>query len=389
MTTPQGDIFSKRRDPAFPKPTAAQIFVAAGMRKLEQLLAAIVTCLLLAAPCAAAMRPALEEPYDSGWALYMDNDAFAPRGTDRDYTGGFSLTLAGRRARDGWWSLDGWRAAGDRLFGFDRLYADRAFSRHSMEVGLTVFNPGELGDPAKQVGDRPYANLIYLSNTAAEVVPARDTAYLSTFTLGVLGAPFIGNWQRSLHHAIGATVPRGWDRQISNGGEPTLRYAFARVRRVWRGKLGGFGGEVSTTWRGSVGYLTDASFGVATRIGKIRTSWWSYNPQITEYAEKSLPAVASAGGGEERYFWTGFNVRARAYNAFLQGQFRHSDVTFSADQLRPITFEAWIGYTLAFRSGWRLSYVLNVQSSEIRGGPADRAERWGSIVVAYAPSSRR
>lgn len=359
------------------------------MRKLEQLLAAIGTCFLLAAPCAAAAPPAREEPYDSGWAFYTDNDAFAPRGTDRDYTGGFSLTLGGGRARDGWWSLDGWRAAGDRLSGLDRLYADREFSRHSIEVGLTVFNPGELGDPAKQAGDRPYANLIYLANTAAEVVPGRDTAYLSTFTLGVLGAPFIGKWQSSLHRAIGVTEPRGWDRQISNGGEPTLRYAFARLKRVWHGTLGGSGSEVTTTWRGSVGYLTDASFGVATRIGEIRTPWWSYNPQITEYAEKSLPVVASEGGGRERYLWAGFNLRARAYNAFLQGQFRHSDVTFSADQLRPVTLEAWIGYTLAFRSGWRLSYVLNVQSSEIRGGPADRAERWGGIVVGYAPSRWR
>lgn len=348
------------------------------------LLAAAGVCLLLAAPSAAAGRPLRDEPYDSGWAFYMDNDAFAPRGTDRGYTGGLSLTIAGRRARDGWWSLDSLRAEGDRLLGLDRLYADRALSRHSLEVGMTMFTPGELGDIAKQAGDRPYADLVYLANTAAEVAPDRETAYLSTVTLGVLGLPLIGNLQRSLHHAIGVTQPRGWERQISNGGEPTLRYAFARVRRAWRGRLGGAKAEVTTTWRGSVGYLTDASFGVATRIGEIRTPWWSYNPQLAEYAEKSVPVVASEGGGAEHYLWAGFDVRARAYNVFLQGQFRHSDVTFGADQLRPLSLEGWIGYTWAFRNGWRLSYVLRAQTSEIRSGPADRSETWGGVVLSYA-----
>lgn len=354
------------------------------MWPIKQLLSAAGTCFFFVAACTWAAQPAHEEPYDTGWAFYMDNDAFAPRGTDRDYTGGFSLTLAGRRARDGWWSLDGVRRGTDWLLGLDRLYADRVISRHNLEVGVTVFTPGELSDPAKQAGDRPYASLIYLANTAAEVAPGRDTAYLSTFTLGLLGAPVVGDLQRALHRAIGAAEPQGWENQISNGGEPTLRYAFARVKRVWRGTLGGSEGEMTTTWRGSVGYLTDASFGVATRIGEIRTPWWSYNPQIAEYAEKSVPVVASEGGGEERYLWAGFNVRARLYNAFLQGQFRHSEVTFSADQLNPLILEGWIGYTWAFRSGWRLSYVLRGQSSEIRSGPADRTETWGGIVVSYA-----
>lgn len=345
---------------------------------------AAVVALHAGCAIAASAAPLHEEPYDSGWAFYMDNDAFAPRPTDRDYTGGFSLTMAGRRATEGWWSLDGLRAATDHLFRLDHLYADRTLSRHSEEVGVTVFTPGELSDPAKQVGDRPYASLIYLANTAAEVAPARNTAYLSTFTLGVLGAPVVGNLQRALHRAIGSTEPVGWENQISAGGEPTLRYAFARVNRIWRGTLGGSLGEMTSTWRGSIGYLTDASFGLATRIGEIRTPWWSYNPQIAEYAEKSVPVVASEGGGEEHYLWAGFNVRARLYNAFLQGQFRHSEVTFSADQLNPLILEGWIGYTWAFRSGWRMSYVLRSQSSEIRNGPADRTETWGGVIISFA-----
>jgi hypothetical protein len=339
---------------------------------------------LLAAGSAVVSARDHEEPYDSGWAFYVDNDMLAPTSTDRDYTGGFSLTLSGRRAQEASLSLDGWRAGLDRLLTIDRLYADRVFSRHSLETGVTVFTPANLTDPAQQVGDRPYASLVYIANTGVEVLPERETAYLSTLTLGVIGAPFVGELQQSLHRAVGADEPVGWENQISDGGEPTFRYAFARVNRSWRGKLGDTRGEVTTTWRGSVGYLTELSFGVATRFGEIRTPWWSYNPQIADYAEKSVPVVASEGGGEERYWWGGFNIHARAYNVFLQGQFRDSPVTFSHDELRPIVLEAWIGYTWAFADGWRFSYVLRGHSSEIRDGPGDRGLVWGGLIVSRA-----
>ena len=350
------------------------------MKPIRRLLWAAASALFLASTGATAQA----EPYDTGWALYFDNDLLAPRRTDRDYTGGFSLTLAGRRAREAWWSIDAGRAGLERILGLERLHADRAFSRHSMESGATVFTPGDLSAATPQPGERPYASLIYLANTGVNVVPGRDTAYVSTFTLGVLGAPIVGDLQRALHRATGSAEPLGWDNQISNGGEPTLRFAFARVRRAWQGALAGIPGELTTTWRGSVGYLTEASFSVATRFGDIRTPWWSYNPQIADYAEKSVPVVASEGGGGERYVWGGFTVRARAYNAFLQGQFRDSAVTFSADELNPVTLEAWIGYTHALESGWRLSYVLRGHSSEIRDGPADRQEVWGGIIVSHA-----
>jgi hypothetical protein len=341
-------------------------------------------CALLAAGSAFAAQRFHEEPDDSGWAFYVDNDLLAGTGTDRDYTGGFSLTFSGRRARRTPLSLDAWRAGLDRLVGVDRFYADREFSRHSLETGLTVFTPGHLSDPAEQIGDRPYASLIYLANTGVEVAPARGVAYLSTLTLGVIGAPFVADLQRDLHRAFGDTEPVGWQNQISDGGEPTFRYAFARVRRAWSGRLGDTDGEMTTTWRGSVGYLTELSFGVASRFGKIRTPWWSYNPQIAEYAEKSVPVVESEGGGTERYWWTGFNIRARAYNVFLQGQFRDSPVTFAPDALRPVVLEAWLGYTWALADGWRFSYVLRGQSSEIRNGPGDRVLRWGGVIVSYA-----
>lgn len=331
---------------------------------------------------AGAADRAHDEPYDSGWAFYADNDMFAFRNADRDYTGGFSLTLAGRRASEAWWSTDALRAATDRVLGLDSLYADRTISRHSVEIGVTVFTPGDIANP--EPGDRPYASLLYLANTGVQVMPERELAYISTFTMGVLGSPIVASGQKKIHRAIGANEPVGWEHQISNGGEPTFRYSFARVRRSWAGELAGADGEMTSTLYASVGYLTEVTYGVATRFGQFSTPWWSYNPQIAEYAEKSVPVVASEGGGRERYFWGGVNLRVRAYNAFLQGQFRDSDVTFRASQLNPLLVEGWVGYTFASASGWRLSYVLRALSPEVREGPANHIETWGGIIISHA-----
>src|SRR5688500_11035370 len=107
------------------------------------------TWLLLFAWLALPIAATAAEPHDSGWAFYFDNDALAPHRNDRDYTGGFSLTLAGRRARDAWWSVDPLRSGTDRLLGLDSLYAGSRISRHSAEVGLTIFTPASLSERDK------------------------------------------------------------------------------------------------------------------------------------------------------------------------------------------------------------------------------------------------
>ena len=321
-----------------------------------------------------------QEPHDSGWAFYMDNDVLARRHSDRDYTGGLSLTLAGRRARDAWWSVDPLRRGADRLLGLDALYAAASIGRHSAEAGITIFTPASLSDVEKQLGDRPYASLVYLANTGVNVAPERDVAYISTFTVGVLGAPIVGNGQRALHRAIGSNEPMGWEKQISEGGELTARYSFARMNRVWANQ----GSEASSTVYASVGYLTELTYGVAARFGEFRTPWWSYNPQIAQYAEKSVPVVASEGGGAERYLWGGFNVKARAYNAFLQGQFRESTVRYSFDEIEPIVAEAWLGFVTQIFQNTQVSYTLNYQTAELREGPANREALWGAVQLSHS-----
>lgn len=344
----------------------------------------VLPALFWATPRAWAANPYNPEPESTGSALYFDNDLLAPHSHDRDYTGGLSLTLSGHSVTEDLISVEGARSWLDEHSGFAGRFRDAAITRHSQEFGLTVFTPQQLSDETAQRGDRPYASLLYVSNTAVNVVPDREVAYLSTFTLGLLAAPGVADIQQGIHRASGSEQPKGWDKQISDGGELTARYSAARASRVWNGQLANSRAEVTSTVRASVGYLTEASIGFAARVGDSYTPWWSYNPQLTDYAEKSVPITAAEGNHAEHYFWAGINFRARFYNAFLQGQFRDSEVNFSHDELRPLVVEAWAGYTWAFANGWRYSYQLRSLSSEIKHGPGDRNLIWGGMVVSQS-----
>ena len=337
----------------------------------------------LSSVLSAADLAAKAEPENTGWAFYMDNDLFVPGHRDRDYTGGFSLTRSGSAMRDNALSMEPVRAWVHTLVGADHFYRDMVSTRHSQEFGITTFTPADLTSVSAQQGDRPYANLVYMSQSRAQIDHQTDTAYLSTLTVGVLGLDVIGDLQIDLHKSLGSTEPKGWENQISAGGEPTFRYSIARTQRIAQSEFAGGTSETSMALRASVGYLTQLTFGVATRFGEIQSPWWSYNPQLADYAEKTVP-VAAIEGSNEQYFWAGFSLHLRAYNAFLQGQFRDSAVTFSASELEPVVGEAWVGYTIACKTGWRYSYVVRAMSSEIKEGPGDRSVMWGGLTISQA-----
>jgi hypothetical protein len=78
----------------------------------------------------------------------------------------------------------------------------------------------------------------------------------------------------------------------------------------------------------------------------------------------------------------GAKLHVRAYNAFLEGQLRHSDVTFSSSALRPVLLDLWLGATTTLKSGLGVSYAVHHQTEEIEKGPGARSFTWASIGVA-------
>ena len=317
------------------------------------------------------------EPELSSWALAVDNDILALTGRDQDYTYGINFTLSGRAATEGWYSLDrplGWL---DSLLGFEHL-SPMGVHQHSIEAGFFGFTPDDIKTPAPRYGDRPYASLVYWSNSREQLDINHRVAWKSTLSVGLLGLDLVPDIQNETHSVLGGNQARGWQHQISDGGEPTARYSIAR--QEYLGRL--FNNlEVKSTVQASVGYITEASWSLSLRGGHYQTDWSTFNPELVSYGEKSS-YTSSRLSVDEHYFWGGVSIKARAYNAFLQGQFRHSEVSYHHSELRPLVVEAWAGYTLAFAGGYRISYVLRGHSSEIRRGPGDRDLLWGGIIIA-------
>lgn len=335
-----------------------------------------VAWLALALPYAAsnaAAAPAADRDF-SGLRLHLDNDLFAGKETDRDYTGGLAVTISGDAARDNWLSLD------PLLQQIDSLSSSApADTYYAQQVGLMAFTPGDTLTSAPVYDDRPYASLLFASNARVRV-DAPNTAWSSSLTVGVLGLSLSEQIHNVVHDVVGSERPRGYEHQISAGGELTARYSLAR-HHLWIANPNGTL-DVKTTVQGSVGYLTETSASISMRIGRFRTPWWSFAPELTDYIAAPLVTDA-AGRGSEMYAFAGARVKARAYNVFLQGQFRHSEVRYTFDEVEPLVAEAWLGVVVPLFGRTQMSYTINYQTAEIREGEAAGDSLWGAVQLVH------
>lgn len=323
------------------------------------------------------------ETYNAGWTLAVDNDLLSFSDRDFDYTGGVALTFAGRRAQQWPISLDPIAAWLDPLVPRER--GDAAYARlHALQVGLIAFTPDDLNNPLPIADDRPYASMLFLANSRTHLTGADRPVYETSFTLGVLGLDLAKAVHRSLHQVLDQReVPEGWDHQISDGGEPTARFVWAR-QQLLAANIGSHPG-FELKWRSevSLGYLTEASVALSGRWGRINTPWWSFTPDRADYAPQPSLAIGAQGFDDSRelYLWGGVKLRARAYNVFLQGQFRESEVEVAAGRVERLIGEAWLGVAWQPMRDLRLGYVVRYQTREIKDGPASRGLLWAGVVV--------
>jgi hypothetical protein len=344
-------------------------------------LAVLAAALVLPATHASAQDDAWRtwapESEISGVRLHIDNDLFAGRNLDRDYTGGVAITLSGTAARDGLLSLDPVLTRIDDLF--ER--SEPASVRHARQIGLIAFTPSDIITGEAQQTDRPYASLLFASNGRVRVDADDRGAWSSSLTVGVLGLHFAETLHDVVHKAVGSEEPQGYEHQISAGGEPTARYMLARHDLVYADPTGRI--DVKTTVEGSVGFLTETSAAISMRIGRFDTPWWSFAPELADYIAAPTP-VESPDVQREVYFFAGARITARAYNAFLQGQFRHSDVRYAYDEIEPVVGHAWIGVMTQLFANTELSYALHYQTAELRDGKAARDAFWGGVQLAHS-----
>ena len=327
------------------------------------------------------------EKYNAGSTIAIDNDLLSFGDRDFDYTGGGAVTLTGRRAKESRFSLD-------RVLGLlDRLVPSTTwdstvplFTLHSRQIGLIAFTPDDLNNPEPIFDDRPYASLAYIANARTFVSDPARPVYETSFTLGVLGLDLAKAIQRGIHEGLDLDeVPEGWDHQISDGGEPTFRFTWGR-QALLASNFQSDEREYELKWRleASAGYLTEGSVALSGRWGRINTPWWSFTPERADYVSQPAPVIGTAlrENVRELYVWAGVKARLRAYNAFLQGQFRSSDVEFSSNEIEHIVTEAWVGVTWQISPVFRLSYAARYQSADLEQGPGSRDLRWGGVIIS-------
>jgi hypothetical protein len=334
----------------------------------QLLLGAMLPVFVYSLPAAAAFddsRSVFPPSEPSRWSMAFENDLLAQPTSDKDYTFGLSFSFSDG-SLDEHWSTAALRDIDDRFFG------EFANARYSIETGVYAFTPADADNPASLDADRPYAGLIYIASVGEHVCPGTQRVLRSHLSVGMLGSSIVGDIQNAVHDAIGSAEEAGWGRQISDGGEPTLRYSASLQSLIaQRGRL-----ELKHTSTVSVGYITEASWALSARFGNAQSNWYRFNPEIVTYAEAS---PKSQEGTAERYFWAGGAIKFRAYNAFLQGQIRDSVHSYNAEDLRHALVEAWLGYTHGFGDGYYFSYGLRGHSSELKDGPADRNVVWGGL----------
>jgi len=349
---------------------------------------------LLQVPCAIGATgagghgepPLAEEPWNTGWAFYIDNDAFALVSRDQQYTGGFALTLSGRRAAEYTISLQPVLDAIDRTTGFDGLGKGSAhLQRHALHVGVAAFTPKDIAAREPIPDDRPYASLVLLSNTQQTANLADHVVYQSSFVLGLLGTDVAESMQNAIHKSDGFQPARGWDHQISDGGEPTALYVASRYETIaFHVEPGGGDYQLQTSLGASLGFATQIGVGISGRWGRIDTPWWTFVPDYAEYASLGTPVSGRTQGGglhgNDLFVWGGLGVRYRLYNALLEGQFRHSDVTYGRDQLHSLLAELSVGVTAGVGGGRYLSFLLRARTPELEDAP-NALPLWGSIVL--------
>src|SRR5262245_56023739 len=136
------------------------------MGSTKQLKLAVLAALAAALPVThataqdEASRTGAPEREVSDVRMQIDNDLFAGRNLDRDYTGGVAIAVSGTSARDGLLSLDPMLTRIDNLF--ER--STPATVRHARQIGMIFFTPNDIITGEAQQTDRPYASLLFASN---------------------------------------------------------------------------------------------------------------------------------------------------------------------------------------------------------------------------------
>ena len=312
-----------------------------------------------------------------GAGLYLDQDLAVPfTNEDRDYTMGIAAEFFWQDKQTGLYPLDG---MAKRLGQWLGLHDKQDEIVRSFMLGSVTYTPDDLSNPDPIFDDRPYASLIYLSNKRVRANQRNATGV--ELQLGLLGSRLSGDIQTTLHGMWRDITdrdrpvdPEGWDHQISEGGELTLRVRLSNSQLLFA-QQGDW--DVAASGSLTLGYQSNLSAGITARLGQLISPSWSI-PFDPINRGNFLPSLA----GHEWYAWAAYRIRWVAYDALLQGQFRDSGVTFNHSEIEHILHEGGLGFTFTYRA-LQLTLALNAKSPELKHGSDHRNHYWGGFYLVY------
>jgi hypothetical protein len=136
--------------------------------------------------------------------------------------------------------------------------------------------------------------------------------------------------------------------------------------------------------RGSVGTITEGSIALNMRWGRIFSPWWAFTPEQNTYVQETQPGPPplDAHSRSELFMLLGARFKLRAYNAFLEGRFRNSDLRYFSDSINHALGEAWAGIEYRNSARIEIRYLARWESPELRSGIGSRSIVWGSLEFA-------
>jgi hypothetical protein len=294
----------------------------------------------------------------------------------------------------------------NQLFG--KPYLHGSGSIPALMIANGSFTPDSLPASYVILNDRPYGSLTYLQTVTSYVDNDAFKSYASFFSIGVIGSYVSREVQTRIHKLMndGDTksprTPRGWNNQISSGGELTLSYAFKKESLLTKKHVqeqlhtSVHAVELKNSWKYSLGYYTSANYALEFRAGKIDPRNWTYmvNPLSQSDKMQFSDTLMQQGMISPDYFerprtfeWYFFGSARPGfilYNALLNGQFKKSVHTLNFQEMKHVVmeFDGGVATTIPLtkRKVVELKFKISGRSPEFKlAGRSPRWHYWGGV----------
>ncbi|HLX91758.1 MAG TPA: lipid A deacylase LpxR family protein [Puia sp.] len=134
--------------------------------------------------------------------VFYENDFFS--GTDRDYTQGIYIEKVNPWFKKFPFARVLWHPRGDEI-------------KYGLAVEHDAYTPNFIDRSNVQYGDRPFAAALFLKTFLISTMPQKGERISTILSSGIIGPGAGGEqMQKTIHHWINYTQPRGWHNQISN-----------------------------------------------------------------------------------------------------------------------------------------------------------------------------